>query len=440
MDNFVRMWMALGISLFIFSGTYAATPLKVPVSAEGAILINAENGNVLFEKNADTSFFPASITKVASSLFLLEKYPHRLREMVTVSPLAVTWAPVHLKRGQPSRYPSFLLEQGATYLHLQEGEIVSAMDLFQGMLIHSANDAMNALAEHMSGSIPNFTQELNVYLKQKGYKNTHFDNPHGLHHSDHYSTARDMAFLAREAMKIPLFRETVRKEKGLKPATNKQAPHPYAQGNRLLRPGKFFYPYATGIKTGHMSKSKFTLIASAEKGERSVIAVLLGCQENDGRYRDAINLFEAAFNEKKTSRLLLTKEDEMFTLSIEGAKQALKAQMKDDLSWSYYPSEEPNLKTVISWDVHHLPIQKGQTVGILSLVDQNNTVLKKMPLTAISSIEPTVFWRVRHFTKNFMAMRLTKTVLLGMFFVTAITFWYCKRLRKRETLDSDKEL
>lgn len=427
MSNTIRIWIALA-SLALFPSLYSQ-PLKVNVFAEAAILINLENGNVLFEKNADQVLFPASITKVATALYILDKYGHRLQEEATAKPSALGWAAVHLKRNNPERYPSYLLESGATHLGIQAGEKITVASLLEGLLICSANDAANVLAEHFCGSVPKFVQELNAYLGSKGFSQTHFDNPHGLHHVDHSTTARNMAGIAREAMKLPLFRTIVRKEKGLMPQTNKSDPRPYGQGNLLLRRGRFFYPHATGIKTGYMSRSKCTLIASAEKEKRHVLAVLLGCQINEHRYKDAIALFEAAFAEKKVSRLLLTREHDSFTLALNGAKHPLKARMAEDLYMEYYPSEEPRAKTVVEWGVRQLPIRQGQVVGSISLVDQHGALLKKQPLVAIEQVDPTLFWTIRHYTGVIASMKLTKFIFLAILIVSALSGWIVYRLR-----------
>jgi len=437
MERRIRTWIAVAGILFLPFSSYAdKSPLKVSVSADAAILIDADTGTPLFEKNADASLFPASITKVATALYILDKHGHRLREEAVASKTAVAWAPVHLKRSQSSKYPSFLLESGATHISLQEGERATAATLFEGMLIASANDAANVLAEHLSGSIPRFVEGLNVYLRSKGFNRTRFDNPHGLYHADHQTTARDMAGIAREAMKFPLFREIVGKELYNKPQTNKQPPTPFAQGNRLLRPGKYFYPHATGIKTGYTFKSKCTLVASAEKHDRRLIAVVLGSQDNDQRYRDTIAMFEAAFAEKKASRLLLTKKYDTFNLNIKGAKQPLRARMQDDLVVDYYPSQEPQVSTRVEWDVRRLPIQKGQVVGSILLLDQKQSTLKKIPLAAIDPVDPTFFWKTRHYAYLIMSMTLTKVIFLAMIIVTALAGYIFFRLKEERKADT----
>ncbi len=421
------MWCALGI-LALFSRQNFAEPLKASLLSEAGILINADTGRVLFEKNANQELFPASITKVATALYILENFGHRIKEETCAKATALGWGPVHLKRTQSSRYPSYLLESGATHMGVRVGEKISVEGLLYGLLIGSAGDAANVLAEHFGGSIPEFMQSVNVYLRAKGLTSTYFNNPHGLHHADHHTTVRDMAIVAREAMKFPLFRTIVRQEKGLRPQTNLQPPSTYGQSNLLLKPGRFHYPYATGIKTGYMSKAKFTLIASADKDDRHVIAVIMGSQLSEHRYIDVINLFEAAFNEKKASRLLLTKEYDTFSLVVKGSASALKAHMLKDLILEYYPSEEPQVHTAIEWKVHHLPIKKGEGVGYINLFDQNNALIQKELLIATEDVNPTLYWKMRHYIGVIASMKLTKVIVLLMLIVSITAGWlYFKR-------------
>jgi D-alanyl-D-alanine carboxypeptidase (penicillin-binding protein 5/6) len=391
-----------------------AQPLNVPVHAESAILINADTGVVLFEKNADEVRFPGSITKVATSWYILENYAHRLHENVTVSKDAVTWAPVHLKRSNSEKYPSYWLESGATLMNIAEGEILPAHVLLHGHMLVSGNDASNALAEHFGGSVKNFMVELNQFLARKGITRTRFDNPHGLHHERHITTAREMAVITALAMQNPDFLKLFSTQSYERPLSNRQPASTIKQLNRLIVPGKFYYSKAIGGKTGHHSKAGFTYVAAAKQGDRTLVAVLLGCKEMTERYRDAKALFEAAFNEKKMSRTLLTEQFDRFPISLPGARQVLQAKMQKDLRFEYYPSEEPNLHASIHWNVPPLPIQEGASVGELVVYDEKNQKLATEPLFAANIVEPTLWKKYRG----------NKTVpILAMMGMVGISAW-----------------
>ena len=124
---------------------------------------------------------------------------------------------------------------------LKAGESMPLKALFYGLMLSSGNDAANVIAEHVSGSVPNFMKELNSYLKSKGIRETSFYNPHGLPHEDHKTTAYDMAMIAKESMKHPFFREVVKTVNYERPQTNKQPPSMLVQSNKLLKSGACFY-------------------------------------------------------------------------------------------------------------------------------------------------------------------------------------------------------
>ncbi len=403
MSSFYRFFI---LFFPFFSLPLSAQQLKLAVSADSAILINADTGAILFSKRADISVYPASITKVATALYILDRYGHRLEEIATVSAEAVASCSPHLKKTNPSKYPAYYLEPGATHMHLRVGETMSLRVLFYGLMLVSANDAANVLAEHLCGSILKFMEELNSYLRAKGFKDTYFLNPHGLHHVEHKTTAQDMAGIAKEAMKFSFFREVVCSEQLLRPMTNKQPAMELLQHNRLLKSGRHYYPYATGIKTGRTAAAGFTLVASAKSEERSLVAVLLGCKESDHRYRDAVALFETAFSEKKVSRTLLTRSYDMFTCSVEHASMPIEAQMARDLSISYYPSEEPIVSSLIDWSLPPLPIKKGQFVGELRLFDEQRHFLKSEPIYSTKDIELTIWGSVLSVAKKVVCARL----------------------------------
>lgn len=383
---------SLVLTLFAFWTTLLnAGQLKLEVRAEKAILVNADNGTVLFEKSADEIAYPASTTKVATAWYILEKYAHRINEQAVVSREAVAYSPVNLKRSNTPGHPSYRLEARATNMHLQPREIMPLRTLLYGLMLVSANDAANVLAEHLCGTIDNFMGELNGFLREKGIENTSFTNPGGFHHTNHRTTARDMALIASQAIRNPLFLEIVGTLTYERPAYGNQPASTLKQFNRLMTPGRYYYPKAIGIKTGHLHIAGFNLVAAAKQGDRTLLAVLLNCKENDDRYRDARALFETAFAEKKVSRILLTKDHEQFKLRVPGAKKILIANMQYDLKLDYYPSEEPQMRSIVNWHVPSLPIKAGQAVGEVVLLDAQQKVLGREALIARECVEPTLW-------------------------------------------------
>ncbi|HEY5236646.1 MAG TPA: serine hydrolase, partial [Rhabdochlamydiaceae bacterium] len=236
----------------------AAKPLKVEVSAPCAILMNADTGTVLYAKNVHEKQHPASITKIATALYVLEKRGKELDTLLEVSSHALKTAPARLRQALDSKHPSHTLEPEGTMMRVQPGERLSLYSFLHGLMLCSGNDAANVLAENTSGSIDKFIIELNQFLKSEGILETQFTNPHGLHHHEHWTTAYDMALMTKLALKHETFREIVRATKYDCPQSNKQPPRTISQHNKLVKPGPYFYPKAIGVKTGYVAKAGHT--------------------------------------------------------------------------------------------------------------------------------------------------------------------------------------
>ena len=382
--------MRLILCCFCFALSGVAQPLDVEVTARSAIVMNADTGAILYEKHPHLPSYPASITKVATALFVLDHKKPSLDQLVTVSGEALKIKPVK-KEGD---FPAYWGEIDGTKMGLIKGEILSLESLLHGLLLISGNDAANTLAEGVSPSISDFMEELNGYVRSLGCVNTQFRNPHGLHHPEHFTTAYDICLITKKALQVPKFREIVAKVSYLKPKTNKQPQTEIRNFNALIKPGQYFYPKAIGIKTGYHSKAVNTLVAAAEHEGRTLIAVLLGCPHRKSRYEDAIRLFEAAFGEEKQTRLLLD-TTQAFSREIPGGKQPLKGALASPIEIAFYPSEEPTCKALLHWDVVPLPIRKGQKVGEVRIQTEEGSLLTKGELLAQETVEGTFFFTVK---------------------------------------------
>jgi len=372
---------------FLLAFTLEAAPLKLDVSARTAILMNPDNGAILYEKEPHALAFPASITKVATALYAIEKKGEALDEVAVANHDCITTISSHAKHASYGDHPPYRLESGGTHIGIRLGEALTLKVLLTGLLISSANDAANVIAHHISGDINRFVAELNSFLRSKGAKNTTFMNPSGLHHPHHVTTAYDMALITREALKHPFIRETVKIVRYQRPQTNKQGPSFLLQSNKLLRSGQYYYSKAIGVKTGYTTPAGYTLVAAAEKEGRVLIAVLLGCPDKGSRYRDAMKLFEAAFAEKPLSRVLFSSVYNHFTVDVPGAKKSLEAGLSEDFVLKYFPAEEPHLQAQISWKLLRLPIAEGEEVGRLELLNAEGGVYESKPIFAVRAVE-----------------------------------------------------
>jgi serine-type D-Ala-D-Ala carboxypeptidase (penicillin-binding protein 5/6) len=381
----------LVVSAVFFAAAAEAIPLKIDVSAKAAILLNAETGAVLYEKNAHQLMYPASITKISTAMYAIEKKGHDLDVQVIASADAVTAVHPQVRRAAGSKHPPYRLEFGGSSMGIKVGEVLSFKALLYGLMLSSGNDAANVIAEHVSGSVGNFVKELDAYMKSKGCLHTAFYAPHGLPHPEHKTTAYDLALLAKEGMKMPLFREIVKTAVYTRPITNLQPQSLMHQHNALVKPGsKFYYPKAAGIKTGYTNQAGYTLIGAAEDETRKLVGVLLGCENLDQRYRDAITLFEAAFNEKKITRTLFSKDFDLFSTQIPGGKTPLQAALPNDLIVAYYPSEAETLHSKVHWEEKELPIRQEDVVGEVRIFSEQGRIVARQPLYAMSGVDPTL--------------------------------------------------
>ncbi|WP_407921125.1 D-alanyl-D-alanine carboxypeptidase family protein [Brevibacillus migulae] len=260
------------------------------VNGESAILIDAKTGTIIYEKNANTPMYPASITKIATGIYAIEN--GNPDDVVTVS--------------KNARYVE------GTRVYLGEGEQVPLRKLEYGLLMHSGNDAAIAIAEHMEGSEAKFAEKLNQYLAETvGVEKTHFTNPHGLHDENHYTTASDMAKIARYAMKNETFRTIVGTLR--LPWDGKEWKSELNNHNKLLRD----YEGATGIKNGFTDQAMHTLVGSAKRGDTEFIAVTMKTSTSALAYKDVRTLLDYGFAHYETK--MVTKHGTIY--KDQGSKQ-----------------------------------------------------------------------------------------------------------------------
>lgn len=373
------------LCLSLFSASLYS--LQVDISAKAAILINADSGVILYEKNAQVPHFPGSTTKIGTALYVLDGKSSALDKIVTVSAEAV-------RRKTSKSSAPYHLENDGTMMGIVKGEMLTLDSLLHGLLLASGNDAANAIAEGVSSSIPQFMNELNDYLRRIGCTDTQFQNPHGYHDPGHVTTAFDLALMTQKAFQIPAFREIVAKPLHTLPPSNKRPEIKLKQFNSLVCQGKHYYPKAIGGKTGYHSAAGWCLVSGAVHEGRTLIAVVLGCPQNGNRYSDARALFEAAFAETLETQLLAPIE-KIYTKPIPGAKKELRASLTRDLSIFFYPAEKQAVRAFIHWDPPSLPIAKGQKVGEVRVIDQRGILVLKEDLVAKEPVLPTFFFSLK---------------------------------------------
>lgn len=268
-------------ALFLFiapAGAYADYP---EVTADAAVLMDAATGQVFYAKNSYKQRPPASLTKIMTAVIALEN--GRPGEVVTVSRKAAS------------------ISEGSI-IDLHPGEKITLHNLLKAALISSANDSTVAIAEHISGSEDRFIAVMNTKAALLGALNTCYANTNGYTHPNHYSTAYDLALIARYALKNPQFAKYVRSKEAVVEWYDRHRSQPVYNTNRLLFGG---YPGISGVKTGSTSSAGNCLIASAGRDGRYLIAVVL---HSGDRYRDAIKLLDYGFSQVESLDLCKTDE------------------------------------------------------------------------------------------------------------------------------------
>ncbi len=276
METHLIKKVAILVVIFLILGSnfvyrvHGAMKVESPlISSEAAILIDEKTGRILYEKNPNQKMAPASLTKIATAIYAIEK--GNLEDIVTISKNA--------------------REVEGTRVFLEEGEKVNLRKLIQGLLVNSGNDAGIAIAEHLDGSVKQFSTSINKYLEHIGIQNTNFVNPHGLYDPDHKTTAQDLAKITKYAMQNKEFRKIF----GLKELNwdGKSWDTTLYSHHKLMRERP--YEGITGGKTGYVDESGITLITTATRNDISVIVVTLKAQTEDMAYNDTIELLDYAF-------------------------------------------------------------------------------------------------------------------------------------------------
>ncbi len=267
------------LCLFLFPTIISAnTNEQLELYSEAAILIDAQSGQVIYEKNSHEKLPPASITKIATAIYAIEN--GNLDDIVTVSENA--------------------RNAEGTKVYLEAGEEVPLLKLVQGLLINSGNDAGVAIAEHLSGSVDEFVVDFNRYLEEViGVKNTHFTNPHGLYDPDHVTTAEDMAKITQYAMKNETFRE-IFSTKEL-PWDGETWDTTLINHHVMVRDGS--YEGISGGKNGFVTEAGFTLVTTANQDNISLIAVTMKTKYDNQVYEDTTKLFNYGFQHYETDTI-----------------------------------------------------------------------------------------------------------------------------------------
>ncbi len=334
------------------------------ISTPYFLLMDADTGTVIYHKQGDTQFYPASTTKILTCIIALEKTTD-LDETFSVGPVT---------------------DRGSC-MGIREGEKLSMRDLLYGLMLVSGNDAADAIAHKLAGGRSEFAAIMNEKAAEIGMTKSHFMNANGLHNEEHVSTAYDMALLARYAMQNETFRKIVSTEQyTTSPTSKKSNGYTLTNSNRLIATGNgkanIEYEYATGIKTGNTIQSGYCLVASATKNDRNLILVILGDNEyevaSEYRFKNAKSIFEWAFEKLETASAADLGMQTQFTVQVSDASlsdagsgmlsivadlsTSSVSMLSDDIAAI---KADPSLVTVTIQDADSVkaPVKQGDVIG-----------------------------------------------------------------------------
>lgn len=336
------------------------------LNAPSAVLIEADTGKILFEKNKDRERACASITKVMTLLLVMEALDSG-----------------QLKLDQKLTASAHAASMGGSDIWLEEGESMTVDDLIKATAVASANDAAVVLAEAISGSEDAFVDKMNKRAKSLGMKNTTFLNCNGLDENGHLTTAYDVALMSRELIKYPkIFEYTSIWLDNLRGGKTQ-----IVNTNKLLKT----YDGITGLKTGTTAEAGCCMSATAERDGLSLVAVVLGCKSGTERFKDAASLLDYGFANYTTQKLALPK-NALDDVQVEGGMvKTIKVECSDpgDMIVSRMATNKITSELKIKKKIE-APIKKGDRVGEANYY-LDGELLKNIPITAKESVDKMTF-------------------------------------------------
>lgn len=432
---------------------YLANESDYTAHCDTALLIEMNSGIVIYSKNAEETVYPASLTKIMTCLLALQYAGKDLDKMVTVSENAVAG----------------IAEAGGE-VKLQVGERMTLRDVLYYLMVVSANEAANVVAEYVATDIPSFVQLMNKTARDLGCTNTNFVNAHGLHDPGHYTTARDLSIITRKALTYEQFREIVSTPEYTVKETNLSSSKKLTttnylilnDGNRYLSNTGNYYSYyyeaAKGIKTGYTSAAGRCVISRATDGNMDLLCLILGADTkimSDGSIRldnfvEAKRLFQYGFKNFAYAKVAVAKIDPMIQLPVQYAqdKRGVVLVPSEDVS-CLLPKDYDKDMVTVEYELTGgkeltAPLEKGQVVGRLK-VFYNGTPVGETDLETLTPVtEKAMEHAIANITgsdkpdeeKNIFQKLLTYwyvpfLVIAGLFILLVLRNFLHRSLRRR---------
>lgn len=367
----MKKYLLLFIFILCFIPNMVFAEELVP-NGESSILIEANTGKIIFEKEKDKRVSVASMTKMVAQIIILEEIENN----------KIKWDDVVTA----SRNASGM---GGSQIYLEEGEKMTVRDLMKGISVASANDATVAMAEYISGTEEKFVKRMNEKVKELGLVNTNFMNCTGLDEENHYSSAYDMVMIARDLVlnHKEIFNFSSIYEDYLRENTKNK--FWLVNTNKLIN----FYEGADGLKTGHTDDAGYCLATTAKRGDLRLIGVILGEENSKVRNNEMIDLLDYGFNNIKSE--ILKKKDEVLTYKniSHGDKKVLSVGLKNDIIVYSDIEDENKYDFKYKYNDIYLPIKKGDLIGEVN-VYYNDILINSTDLIALDNINKVSFYKL----------------------------------------------
>lgn len=393
---------------------------ELNLTAEYAILMDYETGQVLYSKNGYSKLYPASTTK-AWTAYVVLKHVNDLNQVVEIKDLPIV---------------------DGSSMYLKEGEAFTVKELLDALLIHSSNDVAMVLAKYVGGSVENFVNMMNDEAKSIGAENTHFNNPHGLPDENHYTTAYDMALMARKAMDNKIFRDIVNTKSVKYPATEAYPYERYFENTNQFLTSRskmnykgqeidIKYDVVDGIKTGYTDAAGKCLLSTGVKNNIRVISAVFKSTVDD-LYLDSRTLLDYGFDNFYVKEIV-DKDDFIKNKKVFLSKEK-KLIYQPETNYSVALSNNSNagdysIKTKL--DNIKLPIKEGDKVGTLE-VYKNKKLEKSIDLVAKNDVT-SIF---AFFKENKLLYNVLKIILLIIILVFIVFIIRKVNRKKKEKKNS----
>lgn len=369
----------LGSSCPIFAKEAESDTLGL--KSKSAVLMDANTGEILYQKNANKKLPPASVTKIMTILLVMEAINNKqisMNDTVTVS--------------------SYAANMGGSQLYMEEGEKRSVEELINAAMIESANDACAALAEFLGGSIESFVSMMNEKAKELKMENTNFKNSNGLPEKEHYTSAKDIALMTRALCQYEeIFSISKTWMKDISIGLNNDKKRTLSNTNKLLKMNS----KVDGMKTGYTADAGHCISATGKEGSLRLISVILNAPDSKTRFNEANNLLNYGFNTYK-SETIINKGAKIEEIDVnKGMKSNVDLVAKEGIYRLAKKSDNHKYdkKVTLKSKVFSAPLKKGEVLGKVECFDKDNKKIGETDIVVKSDVKKISLWN--HIMKNY---------------------------------------